>query len=217
MNYLNVKNLHLGALNSNCYIAQTAKSQCIAVDIGGNPRIVLEYLKMTKMKLTKILLTHGHFDHIDGVEQVRRETGAEVFIHEADVPKLSSEELSLRSSMYFSSDDYMPIEKYTVVHDGDEIEDGAYHFRVIHTPGHSKGSVCYMTYGVLFTGDTLFCGSIGRTDFPDSDSGDMIKSLKKLYSIIGSYKIFPGHNEPTTLEYEKLSNPYLRKYGAANE
>lgn len=214
---MNIKTLHLGALNSNCYIMETADGQCIAVDIGGTPKIVIEYLKMKNLKLTKILLTHGHFDHIDGAEAVRRETGAEVFIHADDVEKLSDENKSLRSSMYFIAEPYMPVEKYSIVHDGDEITDGNYTFRVIHTPGHSKGSVCYVTDGVIFSGDTIFCCSIGRTDFPDSNTDDMIQSLKKLYSIEGDYKILAGHNEPSTLEYEKQNNPYMRKYGAKND
>ncbi|MCM1133467.1 MAG: MBL fold metallo-hydrolase [Ruminococcus flavefaciens] len=215
---MNIKTLHLGALNANCYIAETADGQCVAVDIGGTPKMVIEYLKMNNLKLTKILLTHGHFDHIDGVEAVRRATGAEVYIHENDVKKLSSEDASLRASMYFlSSDPFMPIEKYTVIHDGDEIQDGGYTFRVLHTPGHTEGSVCYITDGVIFSGDTLFCCSVGRTDFPDGSVEKMIQSIKKLYAIDGDYKILAGHNESSTLEYEKQNNPYMIKYGEKND
>lgn len=214
---MNIKTLHIGALNSNCYIAVTGNGQCVAVDIGGSPQMVIEYLKMNNLKLTKILLTHGHFDHINGVESVRRATGAEVFIHEDDVPKLSSEDLSLHSSMYFlSAESFQPVEKYTVIHDGDEIQDGECTFRVLHTPGHTKGSVCYVTNDAVFSGDTIFCCSIGRTDFPDSSADDMINSIKKVYQINGDLKLLPGHNEPSTLDYEKQNNPYMVKYGAEN-
>lgn len=215
---MNIKTLHLGALNSNCYIAETGNGQCVAVDIGGTPKMVIEYLKMSNLKLTKILLTHGHFDHIDGVEAVRRETGAEVFIHENDVPKLSSEDLSLRASMYFlSSDPFMPVEKYTVIHDGDEIHDGEYTFHVLHTPGHTKGSVCYVTEDTIFSGDTIFCCSIGRTNFPDGDVNEMIQSIKKVSEISGDLKLLAGHNEPSTLDYERKNNPYMVKYGVKND
>lgn len=180
--------------------------------------MVIEYLKMNNLKLTKILLTHGHFDHIDGVEAVRRETGAEVFIHENDVPKLSSEDLSLRASMYFlSSDPFMPVEKYTVIHDGDVIKDGDYTFRVLHTPGHTKGSVCYITEDTVFSGDTIFCCSIGRTDFPDGSVDEMIQSIKKVCQIKGDLKLLTGHNESSTLDYERKNNPYMVKYGAEND
>lgn len=215
---MNIKTLHLGALNANCYIAETGNGQCIAVDIGGTPRMVIEYLKMNNLKLTKILLTHGHFDHIDGVEAVRRETGAEVFIHENDVKMLSDADLSLRSSMYFlSSDQFMPVEKYTVIHDGDEIKDGGYTFRVLHTPGHTKGSVCYITDDAVFSGDTVFCCSIGRTDFPDGSVDEMIQSIKKVSQIDGDLKLLAGHNEPSTLDYERKNNPYMVKYGVQND
>ncbi|MDE7225442.1 MAG: MBL fold metallo-hydrolase, partial [Ruminococcus sp.] len=96
---MNIKNLQLGEINANCYIAITAPEQCIAVDIGGTPRLLIEYLKMNRLKLTKILLTHGHFDHMNGVEEVRKATGAEVFIHENDADMLSSSSQSLHAMM----------------------------------------------------------------------------------------------------------------------
>lgn len=215
---MNIKTLHLGALNANCYIVQTAPEQCIAVDIGGTPQIVINYLKMTGLKLTKILLTHGHFDHMSGVEEVRKATGAEVYIHEADAFMLESADASLFSSMSFlSASPFIPVKEYKTIHDGDEIQDGDYTFRVLHTPGHTPGGVCYITDDTIFSGDTLFCCSAGRTDFPKSDSQQMILSLKKLYNLEGDYKVFAGHNETTTLDYERKNNPHMKKYGEKND
>lgn len=207
-----IKTLQLGELNANCYIAVTAPGQCVAFDIGGTPRLLLEYLKMNNLKLTKIFLTHGHFDHISGVEDVRAATGAEVFVHESDAPMLESSALSLHASMSIMP--FKNITVYSIVRDNCVITDGNVSFRVLHTPGHSHGSVCYICdeEKVIFSGDTLFCCSIGRTDFHGGDSNYMKQSLRKLYDLDGDYKVYPGHNETTELEYERKNNPYMRDF-----
>ncbi len=202
--------LQLGELRANCHIAETAPHQCVAVDIGGNSRLLLEFLTMKKLTLSKILLTHGHYDHMNGVEEVVRQTGAEVFIHENDAPMLNSSGLSLADSI--SCMPFNPVTKYTAVHDGDVISDGEYEFKVLHTPGHSMGSVCYICDDTIFSGDTLFCCSIGRTSFTGSSPELMVKSLEKLYNIDGNYRVLTGHGDKTELDYEKNSNPYLRRF-----
>ena len=207
---MNIQRLQLGELRSNCYIVETAPNRCIAVDIGGDSRLLLEYLKMHKLTLTKILLTHGHFDHIGGCEEVRKATGAEIFIHEDDAPMLTSESLSLAANMAYR--EFVPVTEHTVLTDDYYIKDGNCTFRVLHTPGHSHGSVCYICDNVIFSGDTLFCCSVGRTDFFGSSPEMMELSLKKLYELEGDYKVYPGHNETTTLEYERNSNPYMRQF-----
>ncbi|MDE6501485.1 MAG: MBL fold metallo-hydrolase [Ruminococcus sp.] len=207
---MNIHTLQLGELRANCYVVQTASEQCVAVDIGGDSRLLLEFLKMKKLNLSKILLTHGHYDHMNGVEEVAKQTGAEVFIHKDDVPMLSSAGLSL--SELISYRPFNPVSEYIVINDGDVISDGEYEFRVLHTPGHSMGSVCYICDDVIFSGDTLFCCSIGRTSFPGSSPELMVKSLEKLYNIDGNYKVLSGHGDKTELEYEKNSNPYLRRF-----
>lgn len=205
-----IKTLQLGELNANCYIAVTAPGQCVAIDIGGSPRIFLEYLRMNRLTLTKILLTHGHFDHMSGVEEVCKATGAEVFIHESDTPMLESSGLSLHSVISIMP--FNAVSKYEITRDNCIIHDGNYSFRVLHTPGHSHGSVCYVCdeERVIFTGDTLMCCSVGRTDFPGGDTHYMMQSLQTIYELDGDYKIYPGHNESTTLEYERRNNPYMK-------
>lgn len=207
-----IKTLQLGELNANCYIAVTAPNQCIAIDVGGTPRLLLEYLKMNRLKLSKILLTHGHFDHTGGVEEVRQATGAEVFIHETDSPMLESSALSLHSMISIMP--FKPVMKYEIIRDNCIINDGDYSFRVLHTPGHSHGSVCYICdeERVIFSGDTLFCCSVGRTDFPGSDPNYMMQSLQILHELDGNYKVYPGHNEFTDLDYERRNNPYMKPF-----
>ncbi|MBR3970183.1 MAG: MBL fold metallo-hydrolase [Ruminococcus sp.] len=207
-----IKTLQLGELNSNCYIVVTGANQCIAIDVGGSPRMVIEYLKMNRLKLSKILLTHGHFDHIAGVEEVRQATGAEVFIHETDSPMLESSALSLHSTISIMP--FKPVMKYEIIRDNCIIHDGDCSFRVLHTPGHSHGSVCFICdkERVIFSGDTLFCCSIGRTDFPGGDAHYMMQSLQQLYALDGNYKVYPGHNEFTDLEYERRNNPYMKPF-----
>lgn len=209
---MNIKTLQLGELKANCYIAVTAPHQCVAIDVGGSPRLLIEYLKMNSLKLTKILLTHGHFDHTAGVEEVRQATGAEVFIHETDSPMLESSALSLHSMISIMP--FKPVMKYEIVRDGCILHDGDYTFRVLHTPGHSHGSVCYICdeERVIFSGDTLFCCSVGRTDFPSSDPHYMMQSLQTLNELEGNYKVYPGHNEFTDLDYERRNNPYMKPF-----
>ncbi len=207
---MNIHTLQLGELRANCYIAETAPNQCIAVDIGGQSRLFLEFLKMRKLRLSKILLTHGHFDHIGGVAEVAENTGAEVYIHSDDAGMLGSEALSLASLI--SCMPFSPVTNYTEVKDGSIITDGNFNFRVLHTPGHSMGSVCYICDDVIFSGDTLFCCSIGRTTFPGSSPELMVSSLEKIYNLDGNYRVFPGHDDKTELEYERNSNPYFRRF-----
>lgn len=208
---MKIHHLQLGPLRSNCYVVETAPGRCVAIDIGGDSRILIEFLRMKKLTLTKILLTHGHFDHMLGVQETAEATGAEVYIHEGDAYMLASSSASLLDTMAFFND-FQPVTDYTITLGDCYINDGECTFRVLHTPGHSNGSVCYIVDDVIFSGDTLFCCSIGRTDFPGSSTHAMARSLHLLYELEGDYKIFPGHNESTTLAYEKKSNPYFEQF-----
>lgn len=205
---MKIHTLNLGELRSNCYVVETAPGRCIIVDLGGDADYLMNFLKLNKLKLTKILLTHGHFDHIGGVEEVRRLTRAEVFIHLNDSEMLTSEKFSLASGMSYNP--FIPVTLWTAVEEDAIIQDGDLSFKVIHTPGHSGGSVCYICEDVIFSGDTLFNRSIGRTDFLGSNPIDMKKSLKKLSLFEGDYKVLPGHNMPTTLDFERKMNPYMK-------
>ena len=207
---MKIYDLQLGALGANCYVIETGDSRCIAVDIGGDSKRFLSFLKSKNLTLTKILLTHGHFDHTGGAEAVRKATGAEVFVHVDDAKMLQSAVDSLYTLIQLG--EFAPVSEFIAVEEGCCITDGDCRITVIGTPGHSEGSVCYVCGNAMFTGDTLFCGSIGRTDFPGSNLLDMKNSLQKLYQMDKDFRIYPGHGESSTLENEKRTNPYMRGF-----
>ena len=207
---MKIYDLQLGALGANCYVIETGDSRCIAVDIGGDSERFLSFLKSKNLTLTKILLTHGHFDHTGGAEAVRKATGAEVFVHVDDAKMLQSAVDSLYTLIQLG--EFAPVSEFIAVEEGCCITDGDCRITVIGTPGHSEGRVCYVCGNAMFTGDTLFCGSIGRTDFPGSNLLDMKNSLQKLYQMDKDFRIYPGHGESSTLENEKRTNPYMRGF-----
>ncbi len=153
-----------------------------------------------------VILTHGHFDHVKDAALVREKTGAEIFIHNCDKECLLHPEFTLCHLFGQSLSPFSPDKTFE---DGDEIGAGDIKLEVIHTPGHTRGSSCFKTGGYLFTGDTLFKGSIGRTDFPRSDVNEMLSSLKKLKGLDGDFTILAGHGEDTALDAEKRQNMYL--------
>ncbi len=193
-----------------CYIAVNENGDAFAVDIGGDAERFLKYTEENGISLKKIFLTHGHFDHMAAVADVAEKTGAEVYIHSEDAVMLGSAEASLAD--FVGGQAFKPVTAFTEVSDGDVIDFCGTPVRVMHTPGHTKGGVCYITENIMFSGDTLFRDSIGRTDFPGSSFDQMRKSLAKLAELgrEGDYVVYPGHNEETTLSRELEYNPYLR-------
>jgi glyoxylase-like metal-dependent hydrolase (beta-lactamase superfamily II) len=205
---MKVHKLDIGTLFwTNCYIIELDDKKAVAVDIGDEPDRILEFLSDNGLELKKILLTHGHFDHVYGVEKVRKTTGAEVFIHEADAPKLMSAEQNF--GINYGLPKFYPVEQFNKIIDGAVIKEGNTEFKVMHTPGHTEGGVCYICDNVIFSGDTLFRRSMGRTDFPDGNSDKLLASLQKLCKLEGNYIVYPGHNLETELDYERRNNPYM--------
>lgn len=204
---MKVVQMNLGVLRTNCYLAISDSGNAVMFDIGGDGGYVMKYLQDNSITLKKILLTHGHFDHVWSVEEVRRQTGAKVYIHSADVPKLSDIRANLGYD--FGLTDFEAVTEYNTIEDGSVISLDEMKFRVMHTPGHTEGSVCYISDGVIFSGDTLFRRSQGRTDFPDGDDYKMQCSLKKLRQLDGNYNVYPGHDFTTELDYERQNNPYM--------
>lgn len=194
-----------GDLDNNCYLLldeTTNKSALIDCTVADDR--MRELIGDTELQY--ILLTHGHFDHIGGVRDIKKEYGCKVVISSVDAPMLSSGKASLAA---FCGAEQNDTEPDITVQDGDEIEVGTLKIKVLSTPGHTSGSVCYVVGDALFSGDTLFYCSCGRTDFPTGSSDDMIKSLKKLASLDGNYKVYTGHNQLSDLDFERKNNPYM--------
>lgn len=196
----------LGSLENNCYlITDKATSKSALVDCTDASEKMLEFIGDADLEY--ILLTHGHFDHIGGVRQVKEKYGAKVVISKDDAPMLSSGKLSLAA---FCGAFHNNAEADITVDEGDVISLGETKINVLATPGHTKGGVCYIADNCIFTGDTLFFCSCGRTDFPGGSAKEIMNSLKRLSNLNKDYKIYPGHDRITTLTFEKQNNPYMR-------
>ena len=195
---LNIHTMPLGLYQTNTYIVSKEGSKnCIIIDPGYEASTILGRVALLGLEVEAILLTHGHFDHVGAVRAIAADTDCRVFV--------SEKELSLPPTMtdgpiYYT--DLYPAEGTLSIAGLD--------IKIIPTPGHTPGSVCLLMADAMFSGDTLFAGSMGRCDFPGSSIFDMRKSLKKLYNLAGDYRVFPGHAGATTLEYERKTNPYLR-------
>ncbi len=202
-----------GMFAVNCYLVISDKNNAVLIDAPEGAERILAELERQGAKLTKILLTHGHCDHIETVAEIAEKTGAEVFIHTDDAKKLTDSYLNL--SEYFSMylDEVRHYGHGICLDDGDTVIEDELLFTVFHTPGHTSGSVCYIIEDVIFSGDTLFRDSIGRTDMPDGDPIRLFASLKKLEEYAGrfdDYRLLSGHGGESTLSREKMHNPYLR-------
>lgn len=203
---IKVKTVVLGALQNNCYLITDEKSGAAAlVDCTDATDKMLDLIGNADLKY--ILLTHGHFDHIGGVAQIKQKYGAKVVISKADEPMLTSSKLSLAA---FCGGVHKDAQADIIVADGDVITLGETEITVMATPGHTKGGVCYIADDVIFTGDTLFYCSCGRTDFPGGSSSEILQSLKALSALDKNYTVYPGHDEISTLDFEKQNNPYMR-------
>lgn len=205
---MKIYRIPVGELLANCYIIETENKNAVAIDPGSDFQRIKNLLDEHELTLKKILLTHGHYDHIGAAGEAADVYGAQVYIHEEDSPMLASRTKSLADAI--GAGQFNEITKFTTVTNGDVIILDELSFEVIHTPGHTRGGVCYKCGNALFTGDTLFKLSMGRTDFPGGNMGEMFKSLQKITKLEGDYDIYPGHNETSTLAYERKNNPYLK-------
>jgi len=186
-----LKTLPVGFLETNCYLLGDSESgEALVIDPGGDKALILDELKKMGLKARLILLTHGHPDHYGAALELAADTGAPIYMHPQD------------SAFYRLKVD-------RELSDGQLIQLGSLRLKVLHTPGHTPGSVCFLDEEDLFSGDTLFCGAVGRTDFPGGDTQKMRDSLEKFKSLSPTLKLYPGHGETGTLEEELAENPFL--------
>ena len=189
--------LQLGLLGTNCYVLWE-DGTCVLIDPGAGEEQLLRRLKELDVRLEAIVLTHGHFDHVGAVKALRDATGCRVFLPDADTALPPS---------YTDG----PIAYTDLYKDGDVLRFGPIMLEAMRTPGHTPGSSCLKTGNWLFTGDTLFRGSCGRTDFPGGDWVQMYDSLRRLGKLEGDFYVYPGHGDASTLDHERRTNPYLRE------
>ena len=205
--------LVVGRLQTNCYIVHTGK-EAIVIDAGDEADRIRRFLADMGAKPTMILATHTHFDHVLGVEDLRRETGAPFMIHHDDLPMLESMQARVQQFMGFKVPPPPKVDKF--LKEGDQVSIGNETLRVIHTPGHSPGSISLVGKNYVFTGDALFNQSIGRTDLPGGDYETLIHSIKeKLFHLDDNTTVYPGHGPETTIGDEKLANPFVGRAAAA--
>ena len=189
----------LGIYFVNCYLIHEENSKsCVAIDPGGNANKVMAFLEENGLTLEAILLTHGHFDHVGAVKDLFEQTQCKVYIHTDDL--LLPEKFT--AGPLFYTHEYG---------EGDVLEMAGLTIRVMHTPGHTEGSVCLFVDDCIFAGDTLFCHSCGRTDLPGGNPDALMASLARLKNLEGDYRVFPGHNRATTLAVEREYNPFMKK------
>ena len=195
---LKMKTLALGAYQTNCYLVWDENSPaCVVIDPGYQPETVLAEARHLGKEIAAIFLTHGHFDHVGGVKLLAAETDCPVYLNEHD--------LSMPSQMTAG-----PLYYTNTYGEGDFVEMAGLAFKVLHTPGHTPGSVCLLCENALFSGDTLFWGSCGRTDLPGGDWATIRASLKRLADLPGDYDVYPGHGDATRLSFERKMNPYMQ-------
>lgn len=201
----------LSVCETNSYIVISSSGNAVLIDAPAEANYILEELEFYKCKLKKIFLTHGHFDHIGAVADLVEKTGCEVYIHPLDEKMLRNGDAMLAA--HFRSRGYKTYNgDVTLFTENDILRLDELEFDVLETPGHTPGSVCFICGEVMFTGDTLFCRSIGRTDLEGGDHEQMKKSLAKIADLGGNLTIYPGHMGNTTLDQERRMNPYLREY-----
>lgn len=201
-----IKTIEVGNLETNCYIVTDEKSmESAVIDPGDDSNFILDYIESNKMNVKAIFLTHGHFDHTSAVHAVREATGAAVYINSRDISDGKG-----RSMFKFVPDG--DVQRFD---DGDTVWVGELEFRVMHTPGHSPGSVTLICGEALFTGDTLFAGSCGRTDLEGGDMRILMESLKRIGLLKGDFEVYPGHMGSSMLSIERATNYYM-KYALEN-
>jgi glyoxylase-like metal-dependent hydrolase (beta-lactamase superfamily II) len=199
-----IKKLVVGPLESNCFIISDENTkEVLVIDPGDEPDRIIDLINENNFKVKYIVCTHAHFDHVSAVPDLKKETGAKIVIHrdELEIYKNTVDQAALWGYEL----DPLP-EPDMLASEGDKLEIGDLRFEILHTPGHSPGGICLYGEGILITGDTLFAGSVGRTDFYGGNMEKLKSSFKRLMSLSDEVKVLPGHGPESTIGKEKTDN-----------
>ena len=206
---MNVETFTDFTFGTNSYLVwEEGKDKAVLVDAGLNTELILDVIRKKGLNLEAVLLTHGHPDHLVGAAEIAEATGADVYLNsiEAKVVEMMPEMILAMLGI----DELKTPEEFKPLEDGQVLELAGFTIKVLHTPGHSPGSVSFLVEDALFDGDLVFRGSIGRTDFPGGDFGTLIRSVKeKVFVLPTETKVYPGHMGMTTVGWEKRTNPFL--------
>lgn len=199
----------VGPLACNCYVVgDAATKEAIVIDPGGDADELAAEIAAQGLRITALVATHAHFDHVLAVQRLHEVTGAPFILHDSDVPLLAWMQASGR--MFLGVDLPAPPKVDASPAEGDVVSAGDVRLEVVHTPGHSPGSISLLAPEALFSGDTLFAGSVGRTDLPGGDTNALVDAVrKKLFTLDPDIPVYPGHGPPTTLAIERVHNPFV--------
>jgi glyoxylase-like metal-dependent hydrolase (beta-lactamase superfamily II) len=207
-----VEILEVGPLPMNAYILGcVATSSCLIIDPGDDPEIIISAIVKRAAQPVGIVLTHGHYDHLGAVSDMKQHFTCSILIHELEKDTLTNPMINLSG---LTGENITAPAADRLLHDGDEIAVGELRLKVLHTPGHSAGSISlhFEEGNILFCGDLIFAGSIGRTDLPGGSFEEIERSIRrKVYTLPNDTTIYPGHGEPTTVATEKRTNPFVRE------
>lgn len=205
-----VHTLTLGPMQANCYLLECEETHsAIVIDPGDDAEVILDILEKRKLNLEFIINTHGHIDHISANADLKKKTSAKLYIHRLDADMIINPQKNLSS---FIGRDISSPSADKILEDGDNLEVGTIILKVIHTPGHSPGSICLLADESVFTGDLLFAGSIGRYDFPGSSYNQIISSLKMIMELDDDLVVYSGHGPITTIGEERNTNPFITNF-----
>lgn len=199
----------VGMIQANCYILGDEQTrEAVVIDPGGDTPVLVRSLEARRLKPVAILATHGHFDHVEGLAALKRATGAPIHVHRGDLPLIQG--MTGQGLLFGVRVEAAPPPD-AFLEDGDTVRFGGHSLQVLHTPGHSPGSVSYLMDKMVFVGDLLFAGSIGRTDLQGGDYDTLLRSVRtKIFSLPEDTIVYPGHGPATSVGTEKRTNPFFR-------